>query len=70
MARTSTIPIETGLTCPCCGQSTRRQWWQPSLLPDRPGHSQTDCLNPKCAGYYRTLSIEKFYELFAKEKSS
>ncbi len=64
--RTSTIPITTGLICPCCGQPTRRQWMQPSMLPDRPAHSQTDCLNPKCEGFYMTLSIEEFTSRYAK----
>ena len=68
MARTNTIPITEGLKCPCCGQPTRRQWWQPGLLPHRPAHSQTDCLNPKCAGFYMTLSVESFFERYAKKE--
>jgi len=66
--RTSTIPIETGLICPCCGQPTRRQWWQPSMMPDRPAHSQTDCTNPKCAGYYMTLGVDEFIKRYGQSE--
>ncbi len=62
--RTNTIPVIEGLTCPCCGKPTRRQWQQPSWNPANPPLSQTDCTNPRCAGYYMTLSIEKFFELY------
>lgn len=65
--RRNTIPITHGLTCPCCGQPTRRAWVQPSLLPDRPGHDQTDCLNPDCAGYYMTLSVAQFHQRYGKQ---
>ena len=68
MARQNNIPIYTGLYCPCCKQMTRRQWQQPSMMPNRPAHSQTDCLNPKCAGYYATLSIESFFERYGQNK--
>lgn len=66
----SRIPITTGLVCPCCGQPTRRQWVQPSLLPDRPGHSQTDCLNRDCAGYYMTLSVEEFINRYGRQPAA
>lgn len=62
--RTNSIPITEGLLCPCCGKDTRREWQQPSWNPNKPPLSQTDCINPACAGYYRTHSIERFMELF------
>ncbi len=65
MPRSTTIEITKDLLCPCCHQLTRRQWMQPSWNPNKPSMSQTDCLNPQCAGYYRTLSIESFWEQFA-----
>ena len=62
--RQNTIPIEEGLLCPCCGKPTRRQWMQPGLMPHQKAHSQTDCLNPNCKGFYMTLSVEAFFEKF------
>lgn len=67
--RTNTIPITTGLICPCCHQPTRRQWDQPSWNPANPALTQTDCTNPKCAGFYATLSVEKFWERYAASSS-
>lgn len=65
--RKNGIEIQTGLPCPCCGKLTRRQWEQPSGLPNRPAHSQTDCLNPQCAGYYMTLGVVQFFEQYANQ---
>lgn len=66
--RTNSIPITHGLTCPCCGKDTRREWQQPSWNPNKPPLSQTDCVNPDCKAFYMTLSIESFYEKFAKKE--
>jgi hypothetical protein len=68
MPRQNTNVITSGLPCPCCGKPTRREWMQESMMPGRPAHSQTDCLNPECPGYYRTLSVEGFFEQFSTDK--
>lgn len=58
-------PIVEGLLCPCCGQSTRRQWEQPALHPGGQAITQTDCLNPSCRGYYMTVTVVEFFRRYA-----
>jgi len=67
--RSSYLQIE-GLCCPSCGEYTRREFDQPSGLPDRPGYTLTDCLNPRCAAYYITLNRAQFFDQFGSPDES
>jgi len=64
MTTRARVPVTEGLVCPCCGQSTRRQWVQ-RFLPHQDSVTCTDCVNQACAGYYVTLEIGAFMARFA-----
>lgn len=53
-------PIQHGLHCPCCQQSTRAEWQQPGLIPTQPTRTYTDCRNPECPAYYDSIERSAF----------